>query len=473
MKKILFLFVIAVAFLAGCQKPYQRKPIQTDEAAEGKEIRYGLCNCYSAYNKDQVTFDVKAYKVNEKNFTTMPGNPLAMEATAADSVALVWRDTGLKLDDSEPIAINTMNSTVTVKIKSGYGNAVVAIFGEGEMLWSFHIWKPRVNPDSTLRYSSLAADVMVLNLGAEDLFKEQERTKTKAYADRMSGLFYQWGRKDPLGRPALKAGKGYLTALDADNVSIDWDKDVATTATATEDAKAEWKLAHEVMYPDPDTLEFYADRYVKSNSGTIIRDWSIKHPTTLIYPSGSYNTFNMMGGKEQWQGTGELWKDDATIKKYWYELKNAYDPCPEGYMLPPAKLYRGFISNSTYVVDDEGEGGSNYSVKTYEGINADARTKGAMGTYGGYNFLYYGALDSSKTTFYPACGYRGGYDTKGVLTDVAVRGRYHGYTSTASYIRIFYFTSNELSAQYGYNPGSTANQVRCIKEMTFSEEEGD
>lgn len=467
MKRFLF-FTIAALLFVGCQKPYVRPEIQTEESAEGTEIRYGLTNCVIAYNKTSVEINAKAYPASEKNFTTMPAKTESATAPKADSVGLVWRDSGLTLG-----SMSLADGKITVADISGYGNAVVAIFNQGKMLWSFHIWKPRVNPDSTVHYSALGADVMVLNLGAEDIWYGNTRTNSRTPANRMAGLFYQFGRKDPLGRPKLNPLSGYQDALNADKVKIDWDADVASTVEATADAKAAWIEAHAAEYEDPDTLEAYAQEYVNKNSGTIIRDWSMQHPTTLIYPAASYSTFNMTGGETQWKAADGIYKGNDVIRKYWYELKNAYDPCPEGYMLPPMKLYRGFISASTYIYDDDGDGGSNYSVKTYEGINADSKTKPAMETYCGYNFLYYGALDSSKTTFYPACGYRGAYSVKGALTDVGKRGRYHGYTTTTSYIRIFYFTAAELSAQYGYNPSSTANQVRCIKEMTFTEDEGD
>jgi len=473
MKKILCFSAIAMMFFVACQKKYVRPEIQQEDQADGTELRYGLANCYIAYEKESVTFDVKAYPVNEKNFTTFK-KVEKTDAPAVDSVALVWRDSNFKLGD---ITFDSAKKEVTVNINNGtsgtFGNAVVAVYHEGEMLWSYHIWKPRVDPDSTVHYAQLGADVMVLNLGAEDLFQGKSRTTQSANADRMAGLFYQWGRKDPLGRPALKAGSGYQKALNASNVEVKWADDIAATSTAYADAKNEWKLIHAEEYPDPDELEDSAMVYIQRNSGTIIRDWSMQHPTTFIYPSGSYMTFNMVGGEAQWKGTG-VWNGDETIKKYWYELKNAYDPCPEGYMLPPVKLYIGFIGAATYIVDEEGNGTSNYSVKGYEAINADAVTKPKMNTYGGYNFLYYGSLDSSRTTFFPACGYRGSYSDKGKLLEVGTRGRYHGYTTTTSYIRIFYFTAGELAARYGYNPSCTANQVRCIKEMTFTEsEEGD
>lgn len=473
MKRFLLLSITALAVFSACQKPYHRKEIQKEAEATGSELRYGLSNCYIAYNKDAVTFDVKAYPVNENNFTTFNKNEVK-DAPAADSVGLLWRDQSFRLGD---ITLN--NKEVTVNIENGtsgtFGNAVVAIYHEGEILWSYHIWKPRVDPDSTVHYAELGADVMVLNLGAEDIYYGKTKTASGSYPDRMAGLFYQWGRKDPLGRPALKASNNtYLKALDSENKAVDWDADYASTSTAYAGAKNAWKLEHQSEYPEDaagqDSLEAHAMEYINKNSGRIIRDWSIKHPTTMIIPSSSYMTFNMVGGENQWKATkGTVWEGDETIRKYWYELKNAYDPCPEGYMLPPMKLYRGFIGASTYIVDDDGDGGNSYSVKDYNHMNTDSKTKGKLSTYLGYNFLYYGSLDSTRTTFYPACGYRGVYSTNGKLTDVGTRGRYHGYTTTVSYIRVFYFTSGELSAQYGFNPQCSANQVRCIKEMTFSD----
>lgn len=465
MKRFLFLAISSLVFLASCQKPYVRKELEEEVPADGTEIRYGLSNCYIAYNKTSLAFDVKAYPVNENNFTTFKKEESAW-APVADSVALVWRDKGLTISD---LSIDYTKREVSIGTISGFGNAVVAIYNEGEMLWSFHIWKPRVNPDSTVLYASIKADVMVLNLGAEDLFRGLPKTSAQAYSDRTVGLLYQWGRKDPLGRPKLNSSSNtYQEARAADNTKINWDSDAVPTSKAYEDAKNKWKLLHIDDYSDPDTLEKYAMEYIHLNAGTIIRDWSIKHPTTLIYPDDANMTFNMTDAA-QWTDTQ---KYGETYRKYWYEMKNAYDPCPEGYMLPTTNLYKGFIADATQIVS-EGTSSSNYKVETVDAINADEK-KSQMETYGGFNFLYYGSFDSTRTTFYPACGYRDGYSSSGkngCLTSVGTMGRYHGYTSSTSYIRIFYFQKSELAARYGYYPSAKAVSVRCIKEMKFDEGE--
>jgi len=461
-----------------CQKPYVRPEIQQEEQALGTEVRYGLANSYIAYTHSKaeadttIYFDVKAYPISELNFTTFSSKENT-EVPAADSAALIWKDGGVKFKIGE-IKYDSATKTVVVPITSGCGNLLVGIYNQGKLLWSYHIWKPRVNPDSLQHYASIGADVMPINLGAEDIYTGLEKTNTTAYIDRTVGYLYQWGRKDPLGRPSIKSSttsNKYQSTV-ANGKAIDWDSDIVPTSTAYAAAKQAWKIAHAEEIPDPDQLEAAAQEYVNINSGNIIRDYSMEHPTTLIYPSGLYMAFNMVGGEKQWKQQ-EIYKDCKTVNKYWFEIKNAYDPCPAGYMLPPAKLFRGFISASTYIVYDQGDGSNSYSVKGYEGINADAQTKSQMETFGGYNFLFYGALDSAKTSFFSAGGYRLGYSssTPGALTDVGKRGRYLGYTSTASYIRTLYFTAGELGAQYGYNPHATANQVRCIAEMSFSGED--
>ena len=136
-------------------------------------------------------------------------------------------------------------------------------------------------------------------------------------------------------------------------------------------------------------------------------------------------------------------------------------------MLVNANVHRGFLNKSTSQYDDKGNEITDYTAETYEEINA---TNKYISTYKGFNFLYFGAIDSTKTTLYTAAGYRAG--TTGVITAPGTEGRYIGYTSTNSYYcRTLHFRNKWLRARWGYYIGGTGATVRCMVEMKYSDDD--
>ena len=104
---------------------------------------------------------------------------------------------------------------------SGTGHAVVAITDASDnILWSYHIWVPEINPttdDNLLTYAIPATSigsgstyqVMPIALGAMN----KASVTTSGTGDNTTnpqsfGLYYQWGRKDPLGRPSTVTASG-------------------------------------------------------------------------------------------------------------------------------------------------------------------------------------------------------------------------------------------------------------------------
>lgn len=175
---------------------------------------------------------------------------------------------------SATLSADTKSMVVTAGAKEG--NAVVAAKnGDGEILWSWHIWVCNFDPEAK-PYTFNAGVMMDRNLGA--LSNKPE--------DILSfGLFYQWGRKDPFPGSAL------LT----DNTS---DLRAATTGT--------WPAA------------------VESNStrGTI--DYSVKNPMTFI-------TANRQNFDWNYTGSGSIDQKRWTFSK---DVKGVYDPCPKGWRIP-------------------------------------------------------------------------------------------------------------------------------------------
>lgn len=146
-----------------------------------EEFFYGKANCIQHAEPGTYTFDVSPYFTTDSysyayEFNTR--NDLAL----ASSADLLWQSaqsmiTSLTLsDDRKSITFTAAKQ----------GNALVAIRdAEGTILWSFHLW---ISPVETVLYPN-GYYVLDRNLGA--------RSNTKGEKSSW-GLYYQWGRKDPM-----------------------------------------------------------------------------------------------------------------------------------------------------------------------------------------------------------------------------------------------------------------------------------
>ncbi len=77
------------------------------------------------------------------------------------------------------------------------GNALVAVKDAlGTILWSWHIWVVDFDPVETQQTYKSGAIMMDRNLGATTIIPEYGGAENKDYS--AFGLYYQWGRKDPL-----------------------------------------------------------------------------------------------------------------------------------------------------------------------------------------------------------------------------------------------------------------------------------
>ena len=157
-------------------------------------------NCY-------IIPDIGNYK-----FKAVKGN--SSEAVAAASVEVLWETENVP--DGE-VAVGSIIASAA--LADGYvevavaepfhpGNALIAARdGDGNILWSWHLWIPETpveevdEPDHIFWKTNL----LDRNLGA--LIVQPETTGDVAtYA--AYGLFYEWGRKDPMTGPYGVAGEG-------------------------------------------------------------------------------------------------------------------------------------------------------------------------------------------------------------------------------------------------------------------------
>lgn len=147
---------------------------------------YGTSNCILIKPEDNVaTMDVSPHTTilgDYSYYVTPSSAPRAAEAK------WIWYETQLQLEKPQ-----LSGNQLTITRNNGYGNAVVGIFSDdGKILWSFHVWCPTIDPTTEENLKTYDGHkVMPMTLGADN---------PKGNNGANLGLYYQWGRKDPLGR---------------------------------------------------------------------------------------------------------------------------------------------------------------------------------------------------------------------------------------------------------------------------------
>lgn len=157
------------------------------------------------------------------------------------------------------------------------GNALIAAKdANGDIIWSWHIWIPATSLTDIADGNFYNRRVMDRNLGALNAIPT---TASSPVALSTYGLYYQWGRKDPM-------------------FTSNWGRSASSDLTYEGYNDAGVSVTIEESIKNPTT--FYYDGHEVS-----------KDPTNYCYWESSDNT--------------ELWKDSE---------KTIYDPCPAGYRVP-------------------------------------------------------------------------------------------------------------------------------------------
>lgn len=176
---------------------------------------------------------------------------------------------------------NPIEGTVTE------GNALIGAFDANDnLVWSWHIWV--TNEDPRLSAVTLNGYTMMnVNLGAATNSNGESDTEKILGS---YGLYYQWGRKDPMPGPYT------------------------------------WNFINNADYPivDDEGERAYIE-YVTSDADTGTTAWGSSNPMAII-----------LGHKEN----GYNWLYGTTDNALWSEsTKSQNDPCPAGWMVSSSKLY--------------------------------------------------------------------------------------------------------------------------------------
>ncbi len=277
-----------------------------------------------------VTFDIR--KCLSNGFTN-ESQLNTMLSSGAWRVAVLWQDVAVNnyvtINYNLPGKADDKSLGIfSVKSNNGNsGNAVVALYNNatsgGTILWSWHVWVTTYQPDGSQSYNlginsklnvpggevhtygsqyKTAANgikpqrsdlrvIMDRNLGATGTLYSLSTTNSQNYPT--YGLFYQWGRKDPF--PKAAAG------IEGNQV--------------------------------PSQTTYQANGSTVTNfpplvSGPTTMDVTIQNPSTYYYSPAS--------GTRDWNSSPDetLWGDGTT--------KSVYDPCPEGWRIPPSQTWSDF-----------------------------------------------------------------------------------------------------------------------------------
>ena len=425
-----------------------RFPINERFTADGTDFRYevkdkpgiptfyyyGPHNSYLVYGETTVNIDVTPFKSDMRFRKT--GTP-ASSAPQPSKAKLLWKENTLT-----GITVGTIsNNKVPVTGISGNGNAVVAITDASDnILWSYHIWVPEIDPTAGLLTYAIPSssigsgstyEVMPIALGAMNKATVAvDGTGTTESNAKSFGLYYQWGRKDPLGRPSTinASGDSYVaTSFDGLSGITKWNQpenmcDLSTNSAIT-----------------PNTIDVDMIGYATRN------------PTQFIYDTKDAHNYDWVIKKNDYlwgNGSGYLYPRKAQI------YKSIYDPCPEGYRVAPKDLWNRFT------VDGGNYGSQDTDAKRDATFNASNRN--SLGTQRGY-FFYYTAWHDGDTDFYPASGCRN--RTSGALTNVGSFGYSWSSSPTQSSTNAgsLYFSATSVYPQSN-SSRAFGFPVRCVRE---------
>lgn len=292
-----------VTVVAGAGNRAVSTTLQVSQKA-GKETgsdlsENGTSNCYIATVAGRYCFDA-----------TIRGNGAATEGLAAPepvagaSAEVIWQTSQGMVED-----VLLWGGKVLFTLSDTRGNALIAVKDDaGRILWSWHIWFPETEVAALT--SAANYQVMNMNLGA----MANTTGDVKSY-----GLLYQWGRKDPF--PAAATLTGTTSTVGAPLYDADG-RDVTISYSSRTDTEAN-NLAY-----------------------------AIANPTVCISNNAQF------ADSRDWlqaaQSDDALWgnpkgdEKDAENNLPNKGKKSFYDPCPAGWRVPPADVFRSFTASGGY-----------------------------------------------------------------------------------------------------------------------------
>lgn len=387
-------------------------PEPTPEVVAVDLSKDGTSNCYIITKEDNYSFDA-----------TVKGNGVATEGLAApakialDSAALVWETAKGMVSE-----VTLKDGKIIFKASGENGNAVIAAYSSDKIVWSWHIWSPE-DEVATAR-TKTGYDVMNMNLGAMTA-AFGATPDVKPY-----GLLYQWGRKDPF--PAAPTLTGDTQTVGAP-----------------------------IYGPDGNEVTISFSLWSSVENNTI--EYSIENPTKCLSNYAQFTTCH------DWlkasDGNDALWgnpngsernSDNNYVNK---GAKSFYDPCPVGYRVPLADVFRTFTTSGGYSQDPS----------TFDVV--DTNGDGVIDTQD-YNYGWFFKMKEGSQFFPAAARYDGSYAML-MGSKSGLWGSYWGNCPSQSYgtatgfafCVLSFMNESTISASATASASrADAYSVRCIKE---------
>lgn len=260
----------------------------------------GTANCYIATSLNTAySFDAT---VMGNGRTTTNIRPSGLSGVSARVLWETGTVRGAVIKDAEYQSGRIVFTTGTDR-----GNALIGLFDSRDnCIWSWHIWSVDYDPAAAAQTYKSGAVFMDRNLGA--LTTDCTRPESR-------GLYYQWGRKDPMIYPSLFRSNQWNEPIRADAVyaagfeyAESHPRDVASPYDIM---TVEWAAAHPTTYMGGVSFEDWEE-------WTSVSDWLCDHHPNLWG--------NVTTGKDNINRTSH---------------KSVYDPCPPGWKVPGAEDFAG------------------------------------------------------------------------------------------------------------------------------------
>lgn len=265
----------------------------------------GNSNCYMVAPGGSVNIPVE--RANESPIAIDGGvlyNGTYYQLLTGDSwtASILWQSVAGLVTVSNATGTGPTGSftvTANTPASNNGGNAVVQIKNSSDqVLWSWHIWVTGYNPNSggTTYSRSNGTKTYVFmdrNLGATAAASSSSSDQAAA----VSGLFYQWGRKEPF--PGVNS----------------WSITNGTDPTVVYSASGR-------------NMNVLANAQTVSASVNFTN--SVRNPFVFYYGSSSPNDWYTNGGSQN----NDLW-GGSTISATTFSPKTVFDPCPAGWRVPP------------------------------------------------------------------------------------------------------------------------------------------
>ena len=155
----------------------------------------GTANCYIVSEKGHYSFNATIIGNGQNGIIADAGFHTSSVSILPKSVSLLWDENSIVSD------LHLNDGKVYFTASSNRGNALIAVKDSSDnIIWSWHIWATE-KPKDYLSYDGYST--IDRNIGAI----------SANYADKEAtyGLYFQWGRKDPLRNPS--------TVVDTDNTT--------------------------------------------------------------------------------------------------------------------------------------------------------------------------------------------------------------------------------------------------------------